>query len=218
MIKQLIANGKSSFNDFGIYIKERNPSLPSKRSNTKTVPGMHGSYDFSSLYGEVIYESRIIEYKFDITGWNVEDLDNERRKVLDWLMNINEAKIIDEYSPNYYWYGSYSEGSWSEDAEQGLLSVKFLVYPFQISINPMEVNFNVSSTEKETILINNNSSHRVKPTIITTGDILIEMDSKSVSLSAGEWEVDDFYLNKGENTLSVSGSADVCIKYNEEVF
>ena len=46
MIKQLVANGKSSYIDFGIYIKERNPSVPSKRKNIKTVPGMHGSYDF----------------------------------------------------------------------------------------------------------------------------------------------------------------------------
>lgn len=218
MIKQLIANGKASYDDFGIYIKERNPSLPSKRKNRKTVPGMHGSYDFSSLYGEIIYEDRTIEYKFDITGWDVEDLDNERRKVLDWIMNINNTKIIDEYSRGYYWYGSYSEGSWKEDAEQGLLTVKFIVYPFAISINPIEREFSVSSGEKKIIHIDNKSSHKVIPRIISTGNILIEKDSSSINVSKGEWEVDGLFLEKGDNTFLVSGNADVCISYFEEVF
>lgn len=218
LIKQLRANGKSSYDDFDIYIRERNPSIPTKRTNKKTVPGMHGSYDFSSLYGEVIYEDRIIEYKFDITGWNIRDLDRERRRVLDWLMNINETQIIDDYSPNYYYLGSYSEGSWQEDAEQGLLTVKFSVYPFAISRIPMEVNFESIEDNKKEITIENKSSHRVIPTIITDNDILIELGGKSANLSKGEWTIDNFYLEKGENILQVSGKAKVCIKYNEEVF
>lgn len=217
MIKQLRANGKSSYDDFGIYIKERNPSIPSKRTNKKTVPGMHGSYDFSTLYGEVIYEDRTIEYKFDITGWDVQDLDRERRRVLDWLMNINESQIIDEYMEGYYWQGSYLEGSWKEDAEQGLLTVKFSVYPFAISLFPMEVNFE-STSEKKEVTIDNKSSHRIIPTIITDNSINIELNDKRISLSKGEWTVDNFYLSKGENILLVSGKANVCIKYNEEVF
>lgn len=216
MIKQLVANGKSSFNDFGIYIKERNPSLPKRRTNKQTVPGMHGSYDFSNLYGEIIYEDRTIEYKFDITGWDVQDLDNERRKVFDWIMNIQETEIIDEYSPNYHWLGSYSDGSWKEDAEQGLLTVKFSVYPFAISNKALEVNFE-ATTDKKTIIIENNSSHRVIPKIITDGAINVETETGNFSLTEGEWEVDNFYLKKGSNTLLVSGSANVCIKYYEEV-
>ena len=218
MIKQLIANGKSSYNDFGIYIKERNPSVPTKRRNIKTIPGMHGFYDFSSLYGEVIYEDRTIEYKFDITGWDVEDLDNERRRVMDWILNIHNTKIIDEYSPNYYWLGSYSDGSWKEDAEQGLLTVKFVVYPFAISINPRELYINISDNEEKNIIINNDSSHRVVPKIITDGTILIKKDELNITLSSGEWEIDNFYFEKGENNLLISGNANVCIKYNEEVF
>ena len=136
---------------------------------------------------------------------------------MDWILNINETKIIDEYSPDYHWYGSYSEGSWKEDAEQGLLSVKFLVYPFAISNNPIEVNLISTSTEKE-VLVENKSSHRIVPTIITDGTILIKKDGKNISLSAGEWEVDNLYFEKGENELLISGNANVCIKYNEEVF
>ena len=104
-----------------------------------------------------------------------------------------------------------------EDAEQGTLTVKFNVYPFAISNNPIEVNFE-STTDEQEIKIDNTSSHRVVPTIITDGNILIKKDGKSVSLSAGEWEVDNLYFEKGENTLLVSGSANVCVKFYEEVF
>ncbi len=218
MIKQLCSNGKSSYDDFGIYIKERNPSLPSKRKNSQTVPGMHGSYDFSSLYGEVIYNDRTVEYKFDITGWDVNDLDNERRKVFDWIININQTEILDEYSPNYHWFGSYSDGSWKENAEQGTLTVKFLVYPFAIANIPTEKNFNVTGNINQSIIIENNSSHRVIPKIITDNNVTVTKDGKSITLTQGEWEVDNFYLEKGENTLILNGNANVCFKYTEEVF
>lgn len=217
MIKQLRANGKSSYDDFDIYIKERNPSMPSKIINRQSVPGMNGSYDFSELYGEVIFKDRTVEYKFDITGWDVEDLDNERRKVFDWIINIHEVEIFDDYSPNYHWFGSYSDGSWKEDAEQGLLSVKFVVYPFAISNNPIELNLK-SVPEKQKVIIQNNSSHRIVPKIITSNQINIEIDDKKVSLNKGEWEINNYYLQKGENELVISGNADVCIKYYEEVF
>lgn len=216
-IKQLIANGKSSYNDFGLYIKERNPSLPTRRTNKLSVPGMHGTYDFSELYGEVIYDDRTVEYKFDITGWDVEDLDNERRKVLDWIMNIQNTEIVDEYNPNYHWLGSYENGSWKEEAEQGLLTVKFSVYPFAISNEYRDTYFQATS-KKETITINNESSHRIAPIIITDGNVLIEFGNQRISLASGEWRVENFYLLKGENKFVVSGNANVCIRYSEEVF
>ncbi|MBQ9657145.1 MAG: phage tail family protein [Clostridia bacterium] len=215
--KQLMANGKRCYDDFGIYIKERNPSIPTKRKNYQTIPGMHGSYDFSDLYGEVIYENRTIEYKFDITGWDVEDLDTERRKVMDWIVNINQTEIYDEYSPNYHWLGSYDSGSWKEDVEQGLLTVKFIVYPFAISNKKVEVNIESTSEQKE-LLITNNSSHRVMPIVVTDDSIQITKGESTISLSAGEWEIDGFYLDRGDNTIFVRGNANVCIKYDEEVF
>lgn len=216
-IKQLIANGKSSYDDFGLYIKERNPSLPKKRSNKQTIPGMHGSYDFSMLYGEIIYEDRKIEYKFDITGWDIADLDTERRKVYDWILNIQNTEIIDEYCSNYHWLGSYDDGSWKEDAEQGELTITFSVYPFLISNNPIELYLTATNT-KQNIEIDNQSSHRISPTIITDGNILIEYNNKTFNLSSGVWNLSDFYFNKGINNIVISGSANVCIKYNEEVF
>lgn len=218
MIKQLIANGKSSYDDFGIYIKKRTPSLPNKRKNRQSVPGMHGSYDFSSMYGEVIYEDRLIEYVFDITGWDIEDLDNERRKVLDWIMNINDTEIYDDYSPNYHWYGSFDNGSWKEDAEQGLLTVKFIVYPFSISNRVIEANFNIDSLTKIPIIIDNHSSHKVLPKVKTNNNIVIEKNNNKIELTPGEWEISNFFLDKGENIILITGNAEVCISYYEEVF
>ena len=55
------------------------------------------------------------------------------------------------------------------------------------------------------------------PKIITDGSINVETETGNFSLTKGEWEVDNFYLKKGSNTLLVSGSANVCIKYYEEV-
>ena len=49
-------------------------------------------------------------------------------------------------------------------------------------------------------------------------EILIEYNNKTFNLSSGVRNLSGFYFNKGINNIVISGSANVCIRYNEEVF
>lgn len=218
IVEQLTSNGISSYNDFKLYIRERILSPPVKRSNIQTVIGMHGSYDFSKIYGEVVWEDRTIEYKFDVISDNNFDLYSQLTKIYNWLCNIQDSNIYDTCYPNYHFRGSYQDATWSEDDGQGLLTVKFKIYPFKISNNTISSSFEITSTAKQEVMIINSSSHRISPKIRTTGYIAIENGNGNILLNAGEWAVEDFYLEKGTNILKISGPATVTFSYSEEVF
>ena len=61
----IIKNNKHSYNDFGLKILSRELNPPSKKKIKETLPFMNGSYDFSLLCGENVYEERTIKYVFD---------------------------------------------------------------------------------------------------------------------------------------------------------
>ena len=62
----IIKNNKHSYNDFGLKILSRELNPPSKKKIKETLPFMNGSYDFSLLCGENVYEERTIKYVFDM--------------------------------------------------------------------------------------------------------------------------------------------------------
>jgi len=219
--ESISANGKDSLHDFELYVFSRNISPAPKVENYVTVPGMHGSYDFSSIFGEVIYNDRSISYTFDIIADDISSLDKYRREVMDWLCNINNTRIIDTADPDHYWLGSYKPGTYSESGLQGQINVSFIVYPYAIAINPTVTKIKGIGSKTLSCNIFNTSSHKVSPTIETTSAIKIKHKNAILNISPGKYVADDFLLEKGDNLLQIVHDTqdifEVVISYYEEV-
>lgn len=215
MRKGITINGKHSYNDFNLEIGTRNISVPKQKRITETVPYMHGVYDFSSINDEVALENRLLTYEFDIAELSTEKMETLKSSLLTWLYQTNESIIEDDYIKDYYYIGSLENTEWTEDFGKGTLKVSFSVYPFKIAKTQTEKNFEVESLLDTTI--NNNSSHIIVPKIICDNTITIELNNKAFSLSAGEWQDEDMYLNPGINEINITGSANVSFIYREEM-
>lgn len=132
-IKQLIINGKKSFDDFNVYIASRKISSPKKKTIKESLPFTNIVYDFSKIDGELYWEERTLEYTFDIAELSTEEMENAKSKLLNWLLNVHDTDIYDPYIGNYHFHGSYDSDSWEEDFGAGTISVTFSVYPYKIS-------------------------------------------------------------------------------------
>ena len=141
MIKQLIINGKRSYDDFGVYIATRKISQPKKKIIKETIPFSNVVYDFSNMNGEIYWEERTLEYSFDIAEYTTEEMEIIKSDLLDWLLNVHDADIYDPYIGDYHFHGSFDSDSWDEDFGAGVLNVSFTVYPYKIS------NFDTTKTE-----------------------------------------------------------------------
>lgn len=217
--KELVIGTKGSYSDFRQCIASRTIGIPKKRSIKENIPFKNGSYDFSAINGEVTYEERDITYTFDIIGINMEDVEKQKRELLEWLMSVQDSDIHDPYIVGYHFHGSYDSFSWSENWEQCELSVTFKVYPYLISDSSIRKSFNLISGDND-IKIFNGGSHKIVPTITTNQNLIIKKGNDSFSIGVGTFTDNIFMLEKGSNELTVTSqnqTATIEFEFLEEV-
>src|SRR5690625_1096386 len=62
--------------DFGMWLIDRQAPTPTEKEILESIPFMQGSYDFSNILGERVFENRQLTYVFEI-----QKRDYERRKI-----------------------------------------------------------------------------------------------------------------------------------------
>ena len=206
-------NGKHSYKDFDLCIKRRAFSTPERQSIRETVPFMHGYYDFSTLNGEPSFTERTVSYTFDVIADTVEELENKRRAILDWLMNVNEAVIQDDTIPDYHFVGSYDSCSMDEDDYGDVmeLQVTFVCQPFQIANVPSQ---NILKAGTHTVIVRGQT---VTPTAYATAEATIQIGNLVTGIPAGIETVLGINLEKGANEVTVTSTGTVTLSWYEEV-
>lgn len=205
---------KHSFRDFGLYLKSRSVSLPEKKSIRETVPYFNGYYDFSALNGSPAWDARTVSYSFDVVGDDPVDLENQTVKILDWLCNVHEEPIFDDAMPLHHWKGSYESCSlaWDEGGDHVEIAVTFICYPFRIAREITEYELQPG---KEYII--NNLGMSVTPIVTSTKGAAIQIGSYVNSIPAGEPFKLKINLERGENTVMVTGDSNVILGFYEEL-
>lgn len=206
-------NGKHSYGDFGLYLKSRNIGLPEQKSIRETVPFMNGYYDFSALNGAPAWNERVIEYAFDVVYDTPADLDFFVSYVLGWLGLVHDADIFDDTVYGYHWHGSYKEAkvAWDESGLHAEIAVSFVVHPFKIA-NEAKAHSLTAGTH--TII---NSGMAVSPYAQSDADAAIQIGNYVSSIPANEEIQLEIDLERGENTVLITGEGTVTLSYFEEV-
>lgn len=213
MTEGIKANGIHSYRDLGFWIAKRKINPPKRRKNKQEVPYMHGAYDFGQIGGETIYEEATLEYEFDIAEFTTEEMEKQKDVLLDWLNNIVDAEIEDDFIPGYYFKGSIDDVDWTEDFGEGTVKATFAVYPFKIAKEMTWCAIDGSG------VVVNESSHPVFPTLVLPGTMTMSINGTSYSMTAGTHEITQFVLKKGMNEIEVtSGTGTLQIGYRKERF
>lgn len=206
-------NDKHSYGDFGLYLKSRNIGLPEKKSIRQSVPFMNGYYDFSALNGAPAWNERTIEYSFDVTNDSPVELDHFVSYVLDWLGNVHDVDIFDDTTYGYHWHGSYdgAEIDWDETGMLATITVSFVVHPFKIANEPTLYTMTAGTYTV------NNLGMAVVPIVFSNADAAIQIGTYVSSVPANEEIKLGIDLERGDNTIIVTGDGTVTFSFYEEV-
>lgn len=228
----IIKNNKHSYNDFGLKILRREFNPPSKKKIKEILPFMNGSYDFSLLYGEDVYEERSIKYVFDFRYKDKIDFFNKKTAITDWLLNSSKEPLHDDLIPGYYFIAECEDSIvFSEGYIDCEVTVTFKAYPFKVSILQDghdiwdEFNFEldmVQSTKFEienikNIQLYNNGAIGINPTVICSSNMEIIKGNTAYKFNAGESKSWSFKLDKGLNNLIIKGTGTIEFKWYKEV-
>ncbi len=214
MRKGISIKGVHSYRDLGIEIADRKISIPEINRITETIPYQNGSYDFSSLNGEVTYKNRTLSYTFEIAEESTEKMEIEKQKILNWLSDVTNEKIYDDYIPGYYFIGSIDSYSWEEDFEYGKIVINFSVYPFKYRNIVARKEYDVFGSLN--VSLNTDSSHKVMPKIISNSDFIINYNNISLAIGIGTFQDVNFTLAKS-NEFIIEGTGKIIFEYTDEV-
>lgn len=228
----IIKGNKHSYNDFGLKILSREFNPPAKKKVKETLPYMNGSYDFSVLYGDNVYEERTIKYVFDFNYKNKMEFINKKIAITDWLTSNSKEPLFDDLIPGYYFMAE-CEGliKFSEGYVDCEISVVFSAYPFKISTlqegNDIWDSFNfeldiAQDTKFEIngikdVALNNIGAIGVNPTVVCSDDMDIIKGNTTYKFKAGESKSWSFKIDKGINKLTIKGNGTIEFKWFKEV-
>lgn len=225
MYDQLIIGEKASYDDFSASISKRKIGDPKKKKITKTIPFSNVTYDFSKINGEIYWEQRELEYKFEMIANSPEELEALKSAFSEFVMSVIEEDIHDPFIRDYHFNGTFESIQYDDDdgMEKTTATVKFLAYPYKIANRPKEYNVSlVAGGEEVTAQVVNDSSHRITPTITVNGSCAVIYGNYSTALSSGTYAKNAFSMEKGVHSFHfinlISSVATIKISFTEEVF
>ncbi len=214
MNKGICIKNIHTFKDLGFMLAKRNISIPKPNRITEKVPYQNGEYDFSNLNGEITYQNRTLSYTFDIAEIDTKEMELQKRIILNWAANVINEEIYDDYIEGYHFVGSYNSSSWNEDFGQGEITIEFSVYPYLYADTETVKSFIIE--EETSIVLNTESSHRIIPTINTTGNFLISTDNGTIAIGEGSFKDVNFFLDQN-NIFQITGNGTISFTYVDEV-
>ena len=227
----IVKGGKRSYDDFGLTVRDTTTETKKKNKTLVKIPFMNGSYDFSSLYGGQTYEEETRTYEFNLIAKDKYDLEIQKIKVSDWLLDGEQAEIYDDLLAGYHRLAECIDLSFEENYNYAKVTANFRAYPFKISnlceghdiwdeLNveldvSQEVSFDVNGVKNEVLI--NNGSNVVTPIVICSTSMIVTLDNKAFKFPEGESKDYRFRLKKGDNCLKIEGKGTIEFKFRKEV-
>lgn len=222
MFDQIIIGGKASFDDFEASVRDRVIKEPAKKEIKDTVPYSNLTYDFSAINGEVYWEERELEYNLEIMANSPEEMEEKKRALKSWLMNVMQEELHDPFIKDYHFIATFKDISFDDsEFEKTTGTVIFTAYPYMIANAKQIYEFNIPASTEISAEIANNSSHRITPTFTSNVPYTLTIGERSISLSAGEIKDSSLMLATGLNEIKLQGSGQagtLTVEFREEVF
>jgi len=232
-MKGITFNLKHSYTDFNLILNNKKIGTPSKKKITIPMPFMNGNYDFSTLgsNGEITYNQRAIDIKFTLISTSKAKLHIELVKVVAWLQDISQNKLIFDDIKDYYFLAEVEEGiEITEKNNIAEITVKFIADPFKTGVDYATNNlwdtfnfeedylqssdYDVVGTKTITLY---NPGRIVTPIINCNANMNIVYNSVTYNLIIGDNKPYGLRLANGANSIVINGTGHVSFLYRKQV-
>ncbi|WP_079708626.1 hypothetical protein [Paraliobacillus ryukyuensis] len=223
-------NGKHT-KEYNMWLESREAPTPPEKVVNESIPFMQGSYDFSTILGERVYENRSLSYTFIVLNRDYDHRKTFQTAIENWLMKDGFAPLRDDHSNGYDYIAKCTSVDTSDRIGGLLVKIEFEAYPFKVS-NLLEGNdiwdtFNFEldvaqitafdvEVSKEVTLYNVGATSIV-PTIIADASFTIYKGTQTYNVSAGETKSPLFRFDTGENTMTITGNGHIDFQFYKEL-
>lgn len=219
-------NDKHTFNDWGLYLVEKEISLPNIKKNIIDIPGADGVLDLTEIFGEVNYENRQGSFEF-VYVKNIKHFQDILSKITNYIHGKN-MKIILDIDKNFYYLGRAEVNQGKTDKRIGKIGITIDVQPYKYEL--------YSSTEEwqwDTFSFNNGIIRNYKdivvhgrkdiiipgrkknviPIFISSSQFNIYFNEKYYEIPPGTIQILDIVFVEGDNYITILGDGEISIDY-----
>jgi len=215
-IQGVIIGTKHTYKDFGLYIENKDISLPTPKTSYVDVPYSDGNIDLTEALGEVKYNNRTITINLftikPINKWE------QYKSDLANYFHGKKFKIIFDVDDQFYYIGRVTIEEQSCNRLLGKIVLKCDCEPYKYRIKETILNYHISNTNINTCkeISIRNSRKTVVPTIETDKPLMINFEGKDISINEGKHVLLDVVFKQGINKIKLSAdNAIVKIIYQE---
>lgn len=183
-IYAFIFNGKHSFNDFRIKVKDKVIiPFPKKKVAIQDIPGGESIVIPEGDNLEKAYEDTKITLNLDILNKKI--VENKFREIIKWLSIITDDRLIFCDDPDYFYIVkdvNVPSGFEKELIDSGATTIELTLSPFQYSLIGQEE----LTLQEENYLFNPDLPSFPKIIIGGEGQISIRFNGKKVKVDVGQ--------------------------------
>lgn len=218
--------------EFGLRLISRYLPPPEDVDLPEEIPGMHGSVDFSMMFGERIAKNRPLTYEYQLFEPEPIKRNFVKRQVENWLLRGTHEPLWDDSEPLYYYMAKVINVDTSVDIATGMMkyTIEFDAYPYKIKETPeddpywdtkditdyvQDTAFTISGS-KVVDLVNVGIIGSV-PTITSSSAMTISKGNKTFQISAGITNSERFRLEVGNNPMTIIGNGTISFSWHKEV-
>lgn len=157
---------------FGLVANTKRSLLPALRKRELTIPGKHGSYNFSDNK----YENRQIEVNVKYKSGSMASLRASARNIAAWLSSTGDylRLIFDDEPDKYYLAKLYSEIGLQTLIHTGEATLLFECEPFAYALNENVFTVDITQNNQEFTVTNNGTFETPQViTIVNTGNTAV---------------------------------------------
>lgn len=233
ILRNITFNNKNSIKDLDLCVSDCEIGSVQKQRVVESIPYRNGILNFSSLYGEEVFEEITLKYTFDLLGNNSKEIEMLKNKVKAWLLTCGEGNLADSSIIGLHYKAECISVDFEDDYDYSFCTATFKAYPYKIGNNLENedwlwdtfcfesdvINTTIYVVENEEIEINlyNISSHKVIPEVVVTGELTIEKNGITFKLSEGTYNSYKLKLDKGKNIIKINGKGTIQFNFYKEV-
>lgn len=200
--------------DWDLIVIAKDIPDPEPKTNYIELDGMDGSLDLSeSLTGEVVYRDRTISATFWTDAGTREDR-VKLKQTITRALHGRKIKIVEPDDPEHYFYGRVNIKSFKNTLTYCEIEIEATCEPWRYALTESVRRVDPNNQAVD-VVICNNGSKTLCPTVTVNGTVAITYDGVTTTLKTGSYKITDVKLRRGANVIGVSGSGYAIFTYRE---
>lgn len=201
---------KHTYDDWGVLVSDVTITPPSPKTAFVNIEGADGSLDLTEALGEVRYNTRKATIVLKIVP--PADIEQMFSTISNYLNGRRTQMVLDK-DPDYYYRGRFEVSSASSDYPIGTITITGTLDPWKYHLNETVKTYELTSTPTNRFITIGRRS--VAPEFTVSGTASIVFNGNTYSLNAGTHILPDIVFTEGSNTIKVSGTGALVVKFQE---